>query len=73
VVEITDAGPGLSPEELARVFEPFYRADPSRNVDAGGIGLGLPIARSAARAHGGDVELTQADKGLTARVTLPVA
>jgi signal transduction histidine kinase len=73
VVEIADAGKGLSPEDLERVFQPFYRADPSRNVDAGGIGLGLPIARSTARAHGGDVELVAAAKGLRARVTLPSA
>jgi signal transduction histidine kinase len=73
VVDITDAGEGLQPEELERVFQPFYRGDPSRNLDAGGIGLGLPIARSTARAHGGDVELANAEKGLRARVTLPLA
>jgi signal transduction histidine kinase len=73
VVEIADGGEGLSDEDLERVFQPFYRADPSRNVDAGGIGLGLPIARSTARAHGGDVELKRGAKGLKARVTLPIA
>ncbi|MBU1375474.1 MAG: HAMP domain-containing protein [Alphaproteobacteria bacterium] len=73
VVEIEDAGQGLSPDDLERVFQPFYRADASRNLDAGGIGLGLPIARSTARAHGGDVELIAADRGLRARVTLPIA
>ena len=73
VVEIADAGPGLSPEDLERVFEPFYRADPARNLDAGGIGLGLPIARSTARAHGGDLELASTPQGLRARVRLPVA
>ena len=73
VVEIDDAGQGLSADDLERVFQPFYRADASRNLDAGGIGLGLPIARSTARAHGGDVELIAAERGLRARVTLPVA
>jgi signal transduction histidine kinase len=75
VVAITDEGPGLSPEELGRVFQPFYRTDISRNLDKGGVGLGLPIARSTARAHGGDVELTcnGAKGGVTAIVTLPVA
>jgi len=73
IVEIADAGEGLSPDDLERVFQPFYRADASRNLDAGGIGLGLPIARSTARAHGGDVELVAAEKGLVARVTLPSA
>jgi signal transduction histidine kinase len=73
VVEIADAGPGLSPDELDRVFQPFYRTDASRNLDNGGVGLGLPIARSTARAHGGDVELTSNPGGTTAVVTLPAA
>lgn len=73
VVEVADNGPGLSPEDRERVFQPFYRADPARNLDSGGIGLGLPIARSTARAHGGDVELASSSRGLIARVTLPVA
>jgi len=73
VVKIADAGPGLAPEDLERAFQPFFRADPSRNVDSGGIGLGLPIARSTARAHGGDVELAPGATGLIARVTLPIA
>jgi signal transduction histidine kinase len=72
VVAIADNGPGLSPDELVRVFLPFYRTDASRNLDTGGVGLGLPIARSAARAHGGDVELTSpGGRGVTAVVTLP--
>jgi signal transduction histidine kinase len=73
VVEIVDAGPGLSPDELGRVFQPFYRTDASRNLDNGGVGLGLPIARSTARAHGGDVELMSKPGGTTAVVTLPAA
>ncbi len=72
IVEIEDDGPGLSSAELARVFEPFYRADASRNLDQGGVGLGLAVARSLARAHGGDVELISRTGGLTARVSLPV-
>jgi signal transduction histidine kinase len=73
VVEIADEGPGLSPDELGRVFQPFYRTDASRNLDNGGVGLGLPIARSTARAHGGDVELRSGGGGATAIVTLPAA
>jgi len=71
VVEIADRGPGLAREDLERAFQPFYRADASRNLDKGGVGLGLPIARSAARAHGGDVQLEPAAEGLRAVVTLP--
>ncbi len=55
------------------MFQPFYRTDASRNLDNGGVGLGLPIARSTARAHGGDVELTSRPGGTTAIVTLPAA
>jgi signal transduction histidine kinase len=73
VVEIVDPGPGLSPDELGRVFQPFYRTDASRNLDNGGVGLGLPIARSTARAHGGDVELTSSPGATVAIVTLPAA
>jgi signal transduction histidine kinase len=71
-VEIADSGPGLPAAELERVFEPFYRTDPARNMDAGGIGLGLCVARSVARAHGGDVWLTSSAQGLTAHVQLPL-
>jgi signal transduction histidine kinase len=73
VVEISDFGPGLAAPELERVFLPFYRTDASRNLDKGGVGLGLPIARATARAHGGDVELSSTGKGAVARVSLPLA
>ncbi|MDR3512365.1 MAG: HAMP domain-containing sensor histidine kinase [Caulobacteraceae bacterium] len=73
VVEVADAGPGLPSRELERVFEPFYRAEPSRNRETGGMGLGLAVARSIARAHGGDVTLKSAASGLTAIVRLPLA
>jgi two-component system OmpR family sensor kinase len=73
VVRISDRGPGLAESELERVFEPFYRTDASRNLDVGGIGLGLAVARSLAREHGGDVVLTSSDEGLTATVWLPLA
>jgi signal transduction histidine kinase len=70
-VEVVDRGPGLSAEDLARVFQPFYRTDRSRNLDNAGVGLGLPIARATARAHGGDVELVRGAGGMVAVVTLP--
>lgn len=71
VVRVSDRGPGLCPADLERVFQPFYRVDVARNMDNGGVGLGLSIARASARAHGGDVELTSSPHGLTAIVTLP--
>jgi signal transduction histidine kinase len=73
VIEVRDDGPGIPAEDLERVFEPFFRGEPSRNRDTGGIGLGLASARAVARAHGGDVVLeNRKGAGLLARVTLPV-
>jgi signal transduction histidine kinase len=73
LVEVEDDGPGLPEADLEAVFEPFRRAEPSRNRDTGGIGLGLTTARSIARAHGGDVTLgNRLGGGLQAFVTLPL-
>ena len=73
VVTVADTGPGLPPEELETVFEPFQRGEKSRNRDTGGAGLGLAVARGVARAHGGDVTLTnRTEGGLIARLTLPL-
>nr|WP_249778158.1 HAMP domain-containing sensor histidine kinase [Phenylobacterium glaciei] len=73
VVEIADDGPGLGAGDLERVFQPFYRAEAARTLDGGGVGLGLAVARSIARAHGGDVVLVSSAAGLTARVRLPLS
>ncbi len=74
-VEITvdDNGPGIPPEKYEDVFRPFFRLDESRNVDTGGSGLGLTIARDIARSHGGDVALAKSPLGgLRVVVRLPV-
>ena len=72
-VEIEDDGPGIPPQDSERVFEPFYRREPSRSRQTGGIGLGLAVVRSIARGHGGDVALVnRTGGGLTARVQLPL-
>ncbi|NJC41543.1 signal transduction histidine kinase [Brevundimonas alba] len=74
IVEVEDDGPGLDESELEAVFEPFHRAERSRSRETGGAGLGLTVARQAARAHGGDVVLIRrTEGGLTARLDLPLA
>jgi len=54
-LEVEDEGPGIPPENLTRVFEPFYRADPSRSRASGGTGMGLAVVRLLVQVHGGDV------------------
>ena len=71
-VLVRDTGVGIGEDDLPHVFERFYRADPARNRDSGGTGLGLPIARWIARQHGGDVTLeSTAGHGTTAIIRLP--
>ena len=71
-IVICDYGPGIPEADLTRVFEPFYRLEPSRNRSTGGNGLGLAIARSMARQHGGDIILSnRPEGGLCARLTFP--
>lgn len=56
---IRDDGPGIPDQDAERVFQPFVRLEESRSHDTGGIGLGMAIARSIARQHGGDITLTK--------------
>ncbi|WP_374570825.1 ATP-binding protein [Phenylobacterium sp.] len=73
IVEIADDGPGIPKDDEEKVFEPFYRREPSRSRQTGGAGLGLAVVRSVARGHGGDVLLRNRHAGgLTARVQLPL-
>jgi two-component system, OmpR family, sensor histidine kinase MtrB len=75
-VTVSDAGPGIPPEQLGSVFERFYKADPSRSRDGrsrGGSGLGLAIARENARLHGGDVTVaSDPGRGCRFTATLPL-
>ncbi|MFT4247991.1 MAG: HAMP domain-containing sensor histidine kinase [Pseudomonas sp.] len=69
-LEIRDHGPGIPEACLEQVFEPFVRLDRNR---IGGLGLGLAIARTCIRAHGGELELRNMSPGLCAVVRLPYA
>jgi two-component system, OmpR family, sensor kinase len=72
VLQVADQGPGMAPEDAARVFERFYRADPSRARTAGGTGLGLAIVSALVAAHGGTVHLdTAPGRGAAFTVRLP--
>lgn len=71
-IVVEDEGRGIEPGELARVTEPYYRPDASRNSATGGVGLGLSIAKDIALLHGGDLVLTnRAQGGLCATLKLP--
>ena len=72
-VLIDDDGPGIPADQREAVFQPFYRIEASRNRATGGTGLGLTVARTIIRGHGGDVTLHDAPSGgLRARVHLPL-
>lgn len=73
LIEIDDHGPGISPDTMDSMFEPFSRAETSRSRSTGGSGLGLTIARAIARSHNGDVKLENRDGGgLRAVLELPL-
>lgn len=71
-VQVIDHGPGILEQQREAVFEAFFRVEGSRNRSSGGVGLGLTIARDAARRQGGDIHLEQTPGGgLTAILRLP--
>lgn len=72
-IHVDDNGPGIPAKKLDAMFDPFVRAEQSRNRSTGGSGLGLTLARAIAREHGGDVKLLNRDQGgLRASLTLPI-
>lgn len=72
-VAVEDTGHGIEPEHLPQLFERFYRTDWARAKDAGGTGLGLPIVKEIAEAHGGTISVTsQVDKGSVFTLRLPI-
>ncbi len=72
-VAIADRGPGIPEELQEKVFQPFFRLEPSRNRETGGTGLGLAVAQTAIRRHGGEIQFSPRDGGgLVVEVTFPV-
>lgn len=73
-ITVTDNGPGIPADEQGRIFERFYRVDPSRSRDTGGTGLGLSIVKHVVQNHGGEVKLfSQLGVGSTFTLRLPLA
>jgi len=71
IVRVTDDGPGIPEEDLANLFEPFYRVDRSRSKKSGGYGLGLSICKRILEAHGGGIAVANnPGRGATFTLTL---
>ena len=71
-LSVQDSGPGLNIEDMHRIFERLYRADPSRQREDGGSGLGLAIAKSIVQAHGGQISAeSEAGNSLKIKIRLP--
>jgi two-component system sensor histidine kinase CpxA len=71
-IRVRDHGPGIPPDMLTRIFEPFARVGEARDRQSGGYGLGLAIAERAVRLHGGTIQAANhPDGGATLRIELP--
>jgi len=72
-IEISDTGIGISPKDVAQLFDEFYRVDNQINQEVKGTGLGLPLAKKIVEAHGGKMWITsQLKEGTTFHFTLPL-
>lgn len=72
-LEIVNTTDFIDREQLSRLFDRFYRADPSRSSETGGHGIGLSIAKAVVLAHGGEINAeTQDDSSLTVTALLPI-
>lgn len=70
-IRVCDSGPGIPREELANIFEPFYRVDKARQSTTGGYGLGMGLAKKIVDAHGGDISVSSSSGGTEVAIKLP--
>ena len=70
---VRDSGPGVPDDALPKLFQPFFRVDPSRSGSTGGVGLGLAIAKRAVAMHGGSISAQNTHPGLLVSIELPIA
>jgi signal transduction histidine kinase len=74
VVDVRDTGAGIPADDIGRVFDRFYRADPARSRESGGTGLGLAIARWIVEAHGGQIRVeSKLGAGSTFKIRIPLS
>jgi heavy metal sensor kinase len=72
LIEVSDQGPGIPPEQIHKIFDRFYRVDKARSREMRGVGLGLAIARWAVESHGGSITVeSEVGKGCLFRISLP--
>jgi len=72
MISIRDYGPGVPEAALTRIFDPFFRVEEARNVNGGGSGLGLSIAKRAVHVHRGAIAAENATPGLRVTITIPL-
>lgn len=72
-ISVRDYGPGVPDDALPKLFQPFFRVDPSRSSSTGGVGLGLAIAKRAIAMHGGSISAQNVHPGLLVCIELPIA
>ena len=73
LVQVSDPGPGIAPEDRERVLAPYVRLETSRNRETGGTGLGLAIVHNVVNRHHGSLEFVRDDAGFHVRVCLPLS